>query len=285
MICQSIRTKLKFKFDTLLAKTRKRLLGKHGFAILCETSNGFFAVDPEDLGVGGFLLKYGEYGADELKVIDEFIKPDSRVLIVGAHIGSLTIPISKKVKEVVAIEANPNTFRLLQAAIALNHASNVKASHIAASDRREELPFLMSRANSGGSKRVPKKYMDWYYYDNPKTIRVPAHPLDEYLQDTFDVVIMDIEGSEVFALKGMPQILSKASMLQVEFLPHHLKNVSGVSVSEFLAPIEIYFDRLLIPSRNMTVEKPDFLNVLQSMFDKDEGDNGIIFTKFKPSGN
>src|SRR5476649_283472 len=105
MIPHFIRTKLKFKFDTLLAKTRKRLLGKYGFAILCETSNGFFAVDPEDLGVGGFLLKHGEYGANELKVIDEFITPDSKVLIVGAHIGSLTIPISKKVKEVVAIEA------------------------------------------------------------------------------------------------------------------------------------------------------------------------------------
>ena len=279
MIPQFIRTKLRLKLDTLLAKTRKRLLGKHGFAILCETSNGYFAVDPEDLGVGGALLKHGEYGGDEMAVIDGFITPASRVLIVGAHIGSLVIPVSKKVKEVVAIEANPKTFRLLQAAIALNHAANVTAVHIAASDKREEIPFLMSRANSGGSKRVPKTYMSWYYYDNPETVQVPAHPLDEYLPGSFDVIIMDIEGSEVFALRGMPRILSNASMLQVEFLPHHLKNVSGVSVKDFLAAIEPFFDRLWVPSRQIKVEKPDFLNVLQSMFDKDEGDNGIIFTK------
>lgn len=279
MIIHRVKERLKFKKSSLLAAWRKRLLGRHGFGIVCETANGLFAVDPEDLGVGGHLLEHGQYGREELELLGGFITPDTKVLIVGAHIGSLAIPIARKAREICAIEANPNTFRLLVANLALNHVTNAKVAQIAASDKRETLSFLVSRANSGGSKRVPKIKDAAYYYDRPEAIFVEAYPLDQYLEEAFDIVLMDIEGSEVFALKGMSRILSTAAVLQVEFLPHHLRNVSGVSVRDFLAPIELYFGKLFIPSRHITVQKRDFLKTLQTMYDKDEGDNGIIFTK------
>ena len=48
-----------------------------------------------------------------------------------------------------------------------------------------------------------------YTYDNPKVIDVDAYSLDEYLDhDEFDLVLIDIEGSEYFAMKGMSNILS-----------------------------------------------------------------------------
>lgn len=40
-----------------------------------------------------------------------------------------------------------------------------------------------------------------YFHDNPDVITIPASPLDDLLPDQrFDVVIMDIEGSEHQAL-------------------------------------------------------------------------------------
>jgi FkbM family methyltransferase len=278
MIVQRIRQRIDLKKQAVQAARRKRLAGPHAVAIVCETKGGLFAVDPEDLGVGGQLLERGDYGAEELEVLEPFLKPESKVLIVGSHVGSLAIPIARRVKEIYAIEANPKTFRLLVMNLALNKITNARVAQIAASDKREQLSFLLSRANSGGSKRAPV-VRDVYYYDRPETIQVEAHPLDEYLNETFDAIIMDIEGSEVFALRGMPKILARASALQVEFLPHHLAKVSGVSVKDFLAPIEPHFNRLLIPSRKLTVEKPGFLETLQKMYDREEADNGIIFLK------
>ena len=81
-----------------------------------------------------------------------------------------------------------------------------------------------------------------------------AAPLDELLPgESFDVVLMDIEGSEYFAFLGMQRILTYAMVLQVEFIPHHLRNVAGVSVAEFLKPIREHFTTLVVPDKRLAV--------------------------------
>ncbi|WP_153306279.1 hypothetical protein [Desulfatiglans anilini] len=81
------------------------------------------------------------------------------------------------------------------------------------------------------------------------------------------------------ALQGMQRILSKAKLLAIEFLPHHLKNVSGVTVAQFLSLIEPHFRRLTIPTKNKTVETKDFHSCLSEMYDHDQRDEAILFQK------
>jgi predicted nucleotidyltransferase len=118
-----------------------------------------------------------------------------------------------------------------------------------------------------------------YFSDNPTILKVEARKLDDTLKNNFDLIVMDIEGSEYFALKGMKKILSHAKHLIVEFLPHHLKNVSGVSVKEFLKVIDPYFNSLYIPSKKITVNKSNFLKILENMYNSEESDEGIVFSK------
>jgi FkbM family methyltransferase len=169
----------------LIGLLTKKLLGKHVIALLVKSDNGIFAVDPEDCVVELHLRKKGRYGsAVEIDRVKQYIgKTNGRVLIVGAHIGTLAIPISKLCNEVIAIEANPNTYTLLEANVKLNAAVNCHPVNIAASDKEEDIEFLLNRTNSGGSKRLPKirKYM--YYYDNPDRITVHAVALDDYLEE------------------------------------------------------------------------------------------------------
>jgi FkbM family methyltransferase len=274
-----MRLKTALSIQALKGAFTKRILGSHVCAVIANSDNGLFAVDPEDCGVGGELRTNGKYGSDEIQRLKPYIPSDSKVLIVGAHVGTLAIPISKLCKKVVAVEANPATFNLLTMNIALNSASNCQAINIAASDKEESIDFLLSRANSGGSKRVPK--IRWlYYYDNPKTISINAARLDGYLEDKeFDIVVMDIEGSEYFALVGMQKILSKCKVLAVEFLPHHLRNVSGIGVEQFLSVIEPHFSRMTIPSKRLNVGAPEFVRYLTAMYNLEQGDDGIIFEK------
>ena len=119
----------------------------------------------------------------------------------------------------------------------------------------------------------------YYYTDRPAEIVVPAERLDELLGgSTFDLIVMDIEGSEYFALKGMPQILSRSGALMIEFIPHHLRNVGAVSVEEFVSTIAERFDTLTIPSKNLVVGRQDFVATLQAMYSASEVDD-VIFEK------
>ena len=254
------------------------LLGKDVKALIVETKNGVFAVDPADLEVGAKLREKGEYGIGEINQISQLIDSQSSVLIVGAHIGSLAIPIAKICSELVAIEANPSNFKLLQTNLKLNNTSNITIHNIAASNKKETIKFQLNTVNSGGSKRVPINNHYMYTYDNPEVIDVEAYSLDNYLSNNkFDLVLIDIEGSEYFAMQGMTDILAQTKNLIVEFLPHHISNVAGVKLTDFLDNIPGHLTKLTIPSKNKTYPIDVGIVTLQQMFESGQGDDGIIF--------
>lgn len=274
---KSLYWRMVFFLKTRKSRKIRKSLGTNIRAIITQSSNGLFAVDPEDLEVGEKLRK-GGFGLDEIKRIKSLISDDSRVLIVGSHIGSLVIPISRHCKEVVAIEANPKTYELLSLNLRLNNIENVVSHNIAASEKTEIITFFLNTVNSGGSKRAPKQSHFMYEYDSPERVEIQAHALDTHLSNhAFDLVLMDIEGSEFFALKGMPKILQECKSLIVEFLPHHLRNVAGVDAQTFLQQIPERFTKVTIPSQNVTLSREEAQAFLLKMFRDEKGDDGLIF--------
>ena len=275
---KSLYWRVNFFLKNRKSKRLKKQHKENNSLLTINTKNGTFVVDATDLEVSAKLRNKGEYGIDEINRISKFIDNQSSILIVGAHIGSLAIPIAKMCSEVVAIEANPNNFKLLQTNIEMNNTSNITTHNIAASERDEIIQFQLNTVNSGGSKRVPINNHYMYTYDNPEIIDVPAYSLDTYLTNNyFDLVLIDIEGSEYFAMQGMTNILSKTKTLIVEFLPHHIINVAGVKLTKFLENIPKHLTKLTIPSKNYTYSISEGFVVLQQMFDSGQGDDGIIF--------
>jgi FkbM family methyltransferase len=243
-----------------------------------DAKNGRFAVDPADLEVGAKLRLHGAYGMGEVERIAALIDETSSVLVVGSHIGSLVIPIAKMCSKVVAIEANPNNYRLLETNVKLNDATNVETHHVAASGKEETIKFQLNTVNSGGSKRVPVHNRYIYTYDNPEVIEVQAYALDNHLENhDFDLVLIDIEGSEYFAMQGMTSILGQTKTLIVEFLPHHITNVAGVTLDDFLTQVPEHFTKLTVPTKGATYDRAEGMDVLKRMFAAGEGDDGILF--------
>ncbi|GIS27718.1 MAG: hypothetical protein CM15mP128_4770 [Methanobacteriota archaeon] len=138
--------------------------------LIVDAKNGRFAVDPADLEVGAKLRLHGAYGLDEVERIAALIDETSSVLVVGSHIGSLVIPISKLCSKVVAV-GPPRNYRLLETNIKLNDATNVEPHHVAASAKRREDSLQMNTVNSGGSKRVPV-HNRYIYTRQPRGHRV-----------------------------------------------------------------------------------------------------------------
>ena len=260
------------------SKQIRKKLGKNVKYVIAHSENGIMATDPEDLEVGHQLRANGSFGMNEVERINQFVDKNSSVLIVGGHIGSLAIPISKSVDSCTVIEASPKNYELLRMNILLNNCENISAYNLAASESKGKIQFQMNSVNSGGSKRLPINNKFMYRYDDPEVIEVESEILDTLLEGKkFDLILLDIEGSEYFAMKGMPTLLANCRTLIVEFLPHHLTNVAGITVEQFLENIPKQMKRLTIPSRNQTVPVEQAGPTLQDMFDKNHGDDGLIF--------
>jgi FkbM family methyltransferase len=118
------------------------------------------------------------------------------MLDVGSNIGGYSVVLGKKIR-VVAMEPMPNTYALLTLNITLNRA-NVKALRAAAYDGScATVKLCRSPNHSGGDSVCPEG-----------NIEAPAYTLDDICDKygPFDLIKIDVEGSEDRVLKGLSQL-------------------------------------------------------------------------------
>ncbi len=149
-----------------------------------------------------------------------YVRPDSTVLDIGANMGWYTLLAAKLAPRgrVIAVEAHPGNVRLIEQSLAINTFDNVEIWPVAASDR----PGLLAFATFNSNGFVPKE-MD---VNAPGVKRVPAVALDALLEqvDRLDLVKIDIEGFEPYALRGMRAALQKwRPVVLCEFHPWILR--------------------------------------------------------------
>jgi FkbM family methyltransferase len=239
---------VKIKMLRFLGRLRSRVIGPYAIGVLSRSENGLLLAPAGDMMVGRRLSFNGRYDPELLRLILDKCEPASHVLFVGAHVGALAIPTARVVKQVTAIEANPNTFEFLQMNVALASALNVHLYNFAAGDRNGDAHFLANILNSGGSGLEMGAWDQWAYaYDKPARITVPIKRLDDvFPEERFDLIVMDIEGAEALALSGMRQILTRSRGLLVEVFESHLRDVAKISNDEFLSFVSPFYDEAQI---------------------------------------
>lgn len=263
------------------------MLGSFARAILFTTKNGLFLAAADDIEIGKKIGIEGGYDLSELREIEQLLDSSAVVYVIGTHIGLLLVPIAKKVKTVVGYEANPQTFELVQMNIELNKLKNVKLYNYAAGDKNGEVEFYLNVVNSGGSKIKPKKDQFIYTFDKPVTATVVMKAIDEHVAienlPAADMIVMDIEGAEYVALKGMQQTLAGSKSLYIEFIPHHLQNVAGVTAAQFFDLVTPHYARAKFMKQpdkifDLVNDKESFTGVVASMMHHQKDDN-ILFYK------
>ncbi len=259
------------------------LLGKHVVGLIVETKDFRIAVKHTDMSVSRELMKNGSYSTIELIKLKSMIAEESNVLIIGGHLGAIAIPLASLAYGCYVFEANPDTFKLLETSIAINKLSNLYAFNLAVGEKNGNIDFLKSRVFSGGAKRLPLFNKGNYTFDNPEIQSVPMISIDNFepLNDIkINVCVIDIEGSEFFALKGMQGKLAQGiDNLIVEFIPHHINNVGGCTISEFCNLIIPYYNYFKLSSSDNVYSIQEAESKLTSMFNNNEGDEGIHFFK------
>ncbi|MEZ7917569.1 MAG: FkbM family methyltransferase [Patiriisocius sp.] len=278
--------KLKYFFRTLKSKKRKKIFGPNAKGIIYDSKNGYMALPISDITIGKNLGFKGHWNFNEIQKLLQQTTQDDVIYFIGTHVGTLLVPIAKKVKTVVGFEANEDTFWFIKANLCLNKISNATIFNKAVGDGAKKVTFYKNTVNTGGSKIKPIKDSILYNYDNPKQVEVDMVALDPFISEQSltppSGIIMDIEGAEYFALKGMQATLAKVRFLYVEFVPHHLQNVSNTSVEKFLKTMTPHFSKAIFLKDNtqfdISSSEKELVKHLK-ILEKNNVADDILFTK------
>jgi len=156
------------------------------------------------------------------------------VVDAGARIGTFSAKVSAAVGhngKVIAVEPEPRNFRLLCKNIEFNRLRNVIPVRKMLWSEAREVGLLLS-----GNVSAHSAYCDSFYGSTGEAIPAAAETLDGILEGLeiahVDFVKMDIEGSEVEALKGMAKTLHPGVELAVA--AYH--PVNGILTHNVLLP-------------------------------------------------
>ena len=181
---------------------------KDGIKIICDAR--------DERAIPLEILNFKDYETNELKTIRKFLKKDSVILDIGANIGWYCLSLSKNVPngKIFAFEPIPETYKYLKENIALNNLSNIYAFNYGIGDENKEVLFYHNPNMTGATSQKN-------LHEDKKQTKVKAKIkiLDDFiskLTEKVDFIKCDIEGSEIFAVKGGLETIKKT--LPVIFL-------------------------------------------------------------------
>ncbi len=264
---------------TLRQRWRNKVLANYGVAVLADTRNGILAVEAGDFNVGRQLLEKGEYDWEEILWLRSLLKPESsNVLVVGTHVGALVVPIAKSCRQVQAYEADSKNYTFLQYNLSLNKCDNVEAENKAVGDSEKIVSIQRNDLNTGNTAVSQSRNA---------TEQVQMVRLDDVVRfDCIDLIIMDIEGYELHAIKGAEQLLERTENLYIEYAPQQLKSF-GSNPGDLIAMLFAKFDYMSVSENGdtMTCRKSDGMAWLDQL-DRQYGQKGylrnLLFSKQQP---
>ena len=192
-----------------------------------ETKQGF-KIYLSPAAPGERAIIYNAYEPEVVALFTSLLQKDSIVFDIGAWIGNYTLLAATKAKQVIALEINPDNIIRLRKNISLNEgfdkiitvlnigASNTKT--LASLDKRKSR--LMDRVvvNMPEGKIDAENALRLDTLDNIAVNLGIKH---------IDLLIMDIEAHEIYALEGMRELLSNKAVkhLVIEVHPKFLHEI------------------------------------------------------------
>lgn len=181
------------------------------------------------------LSIYGQHEPTETDLFYKIIKPGDTVLDIGANIGYYTLIAAKlvgKKGKVYALEPDPENFSVLLKNIEVNGYKNIRLLRMAVSNNTSKIKLFLNESNQAAHSVYRQEE------SKRKPIIVKTISLDDLLKfDTSKryIIKMDVEGSEMKALQGMRNLLTRKShiTLIIEFWPWGLDKL-GSSAAQYV---------------------------------------------------
>lgn len=167
-----------------------------------------FCVDPSAGDpVAEWFCDHGWIDEPVQRAFVGLVKPGDRVVDLGCHLGTFSLAASALGASVLAVDAAPTHAQLVRLAAARNHFDNLHVVHGAVADDPSGLGHVdfVVRGIHGHLRTADESLLE--------ATDVPVCSVDRLLEDLgwniVQVVKMDIEGSEVAALRSMRRLFER----------------------------------------------------------------------------
>lgn len=189
------------------------------------------------------------YEPVETALIKFLLKPTDVALDIGAHIGYFTLLMAQRCKFVYAFEAEPYNYMVLRRNLLTNKLyQKVTVFNAAVTNQKGSIPFFLCYENSGMHRVYPSKWC----MEKPMTIE--SVRLDDFTDTKFDFIKMDIEGSELGALKGMQNLLTNSKPIMImEFHPPSIEEYGASPEEEYHFLKTLGYSIRLIPKISIPI--------------------------------
>src|ERR671932_686799 len=172
----------------------------------------------------------------ENEIIELFRPKQGDIVVdVGAHIGRYTIIASKRAGangKVIAIEAHPGNYEMLNRNIELNGLTNVTTLNYAVYSKETKIKLFLPGEKS--NRTIYNTLISTRATDEEKFVEVNADTLDDLLQNNeishadINWIKIDVEGAELEVLKGADSIMSNSKNITLLIEVHDIEDGKNV---------------------------------------------------------
>ena len=165
--------------------------------------------------MGGSIYWSGYHHVNEIIYLNSILKEGMTFIDIGANQGEFSLFAAEKIKNgrVISFEPVSFQFNLLKNNIAINKFENIEINKYGLSDEVGILPIYNSTntvIHGGFHEGLSTLYKSDERANFQENVDLKIFD-DEYFDklDRFDFLKIDIEGAELYALKGMQKSLAK----------------------------------------------------------------------------
>ena len=221
-------------------------LGDHRILTLTDRGDRMY-LDTRDFMITPGVLCWGGFEPETIRSFENLLRPGMRWVDIGANIGYFTIIGHKLVRDgggqTWAFEPNPVTYTLLVDNMELNwFFEGVVTEQKAVYSESGEIHFCAPEKHSVNATIADLPDGHWARVcDRHDRITVQAVALDDYFKPDalpLDFLKIDVEGAELFVLKGARRTLAKNRdvKLLIEWSPDQMEQC-GITVHDTLNEI------------------------------------------------
>ena len=166
--------------------------------------------------------------------IRKYINEGDTVWDVGANIGYFSLEFARSVGpkgKVLSFEPHPEIFKVLQRNVSRNRYQNINLQNVACGEQTTISKLYFSTENEGNHKIIRNS-------SSNDSVDIKVVKLSSFLEThTPRLIKMDIEGAELFALKGLGADYLKNNSVDfvIEYHPYEMSffNVEGEELLDF----------------------------------------------------
>ena len=271
-------------FKKIIFETYKK---KSKYVLLDNEKEKYLLFTKDDVVSKNVFIENG-FDLKKLYYVLEILKDNysiNKIYDIGANIGSICIPAVKRglVDTAIAVEPEPENFKLLNLNIILNNLSEKITIHNCALSFEENnaLELELSENNSGDHRiRLldTKKGVD--NEKDRKTVKVNSKTFDSLfpsIDPKKNLIWMDTQGFEANILLGAKKLISSGAPIVLEFWPYGLKlNNSFEKMKELLKNFKSFYDLSDKSSKIQTINETNINNLFSGWEEQKPGKDALF---------